>query len=53
MATAARGYTLFAAVFHRCRRWMIVRDFSLRSDLDKVDEFVCENNRDYGNLFAK
>jgi hypothetical protein len=33
--------------------WAIVRTFPLRSDLDKVDEFVCENNKDYKNLFGK
>ena len=33
--------------------WTIVRTFPLRPDLDKVDEFVCENNKDYKNLFAK
>ena len=29
------------------------RSFSLRADLAKVDEFVCENNRDYKVLFSK
>jgi hypothetical protein len=33
--------------------WMIIRDFGARPDLDRVDEFVCENNRDYRGLFAK
>ena len=29
------------------------RSFSLRPDMAKVDEFVCENNRDYTGLFDK
>jgi hypothetical protein len=33
--------------------WTIVRTFPLRTDLEKVDEFVCENNKDYKNLFGK
>ena len=33
--------------------WTIVRSFPLRTDLDKVDEFVCENNKDYKSLFGK
>jgi hypothetical protein len=33
--------------------WTIVRTFPLRADLDKVDEFVCENNKDYKELFGK
>jgi len=33
--------------------WTIVRTFPLRTDLDKVDEFVCENNKDYKSLFGK
>jgi hypothetical protein len=32
---------------------MPARTFSLRPELDKIDEFVCENNRDYTNLFGK
>ena len=33
--------------------WTVARSFSLRSDLLKVDEFVCENNPDYSKLFKK
>jgi hypothetical protein len=33
--------------------WTLKRTFPLRTDLDKVDEYVCENNRDYKDLFAK
>ena len=33
--------------------WTLSRSFPLRTDLDKVDEFVCENNRNYKDLFAK
>ncbi|MBV9768561.1 MAG: hypothetical protein JOZ32_03225 [Bryobacterales bacterium] len=33
--------------------WTITRVFPLRTDLDKVDEYVCENNKDYKNLFGK
>lgn len=33
--------------------WTMSRTFTLRGDLEKVDEFVCENNRDYKPLFAK
>jgi hypothetical protein len=33
--------------------WTIARTFPLRTDLDKVDEYVCENNRDYKDLFGK
>jgi hypothetical protein len=29
------------------------RTFPLRGDLEKVDEYVCENNRDYKDLFGK
>ncbi|HUI78629.1 MAG TPA: hypothetical protein VLY24_11950 [Bryobacteraceae bacterium] len=35
------------------KSWTIARTFALRTDLDKVDEFVCENNKDYKNLFGK
>ena len=35
------------------RPWTLSRSFPLRTDLDKVDEFVCENNRNYKDLFAK
>ena len=33
--------------------WTIARTFALRTDLDKVDEYVCENNKDYKDLFGK
>jgi hypothetical protein len=33
--------------------WTITRTYPLRPDLDKVDEYVCENNRDYKDLFGK
>jgi hypothetical protein len=33
--------------------WKIARRFSLRSDLSKVDEFVCEHNEDYSKYFKK
>jgi hypothetical protein len=29
------------------------RSYALRPDMSKVDEFVCENNRDYSNFFKK
>jgi hypothetical protein len=33
--------------------WTLIRTFPLRTDLDKVDEYVCENNKDYKDLFGK
>lgn len=33
--------------------WVISRTFPLRTDLEKVQEFVCENNRDYKPFFKK
>ena len=33
--------------------WTMTRTFPLRTDLDKVDEYVCENNKDYKDLFGK
>jgi hypothetical protein len=33
--------------------WTITRRFSLRPDLNKVDEFVCEHNEDYSKYFKK
>jgi hypothetical protein len=33
--------------------WKLTRTFPVRTDLDKVDEYVCENNKDYKNLFGK
>ena len=35
------------------RPWTVSRTFPLRSDLNKIDEFVCENNKDYSKLFVK
>jgi hypothetical protein len=32
--------------------WVITRTFTLRSDLKRIDEFICENNRDYRPLFG-
>ena len=31
--------------------WKVARTFTLRPDLAKIDEFVCENNQDYGKFF--
>jgi hypothetical protein len=33
--------------------WTLTRTFPLRTDLEKVDEYVCENNKDYKDLFGK
>jgi hypothetical protein len=33
--------------------WKMTRSFGLRTDLAKIDEFVCEHNPDYGKLFEK
>jgi hypothetical protein len=33
--------------------WTVSRGFALRSDMSKVDEFVCEHNPDYSKLFEK
>jgi hypothetical protein len=33
--------------------WTEDRTFALRPELEKIDEFVCENNRDYSKLFKK
>jgi len=35
------------------RPFVVTRNFALRPDLAKVDEFVCENNRDYSIFFKK
>src|SRR5581483_1920066 len=35
------------------RPWTVTRTFPLRPDLNKIDEFVCENNKDYSKLFVK
>jgi len=32
--------------------YTLTRNFSLRADLKRIDEFVCENNRDYRPLFG-
>jgi hypothetical protein len=32
--------------------WTIARTFALRPDLKRIDEFICENNRDYKPLFG-
>ncbi len=33
--------------------WTVTRSFALRPDLVKIDEFVCENNKDYSSFFEK
>jgi len=33
--------------------WTITRSFSLRPELKRIEEFICENNRDYRPLFGK
>ncbi len=33
--------------------WTDNRTFSLQPQLEKIDEFVCENNRDYSKMFKK
>ena len=33
--------------------WMVHRILPLRTDLERVDEFICENNHDYSGLFQK
>lgn len=33
--------------------WTESRTFPLRPELEKIDEFVCENNRDYSKMFKK
>ena len=35
------------------RPFTVMRSFALRPDLNRIDEFVCENNRDYSKLFEK
>ena len=32
--------------------WTITRTFTFRPDLKRIDEFICENNRDYKPLFG-
>jgi hypothetical protein len=34
------------------RPYVVTRSFALRPDLKKIDEFVCENNKDYKELFV-
>src|SRR5215831_6946914 len=34
------------------RPWVLSRTFTLRPDLKRIDEFICENNRDYRPLFG-
>ena len=34
------------------RPWTVTRTYPLRADLKKIDEFVCENNKDYKDLFV-
>jgi len=33
--------------------WKLTRTFPPRTDLAKIGEFVCENNRDYSGMFGK
>jgi len=33
--------------------WRVTRSFGLRTDLNKIDEFVCEHNEDYSKFFEK
>jgi hypothetical protein len=33
--------------------WTLTRGFALRTDMSKVDEFVCEHNPDYSKFFEK
>src|SRR5262245_8125756 len=33
--------------------YTLTRTFALRPDLRRIDEFICENNRDYRSLFGK
>jgi hypothetical protein len=35
------------------RPWSVKRSFPVRPDLVKIDEFICENNKEYQHLFAK
>ena len=32
--------------------WVSTRTFGLRQDLKRIDEFICENNRDYRSLYG-
>lgn len=32
--------------------WVVTRTFALRPDSKRIDEFICENNRDYRTLFG-
>jgi hypothetical protein len=33
--------------------WRVTRRFGIRTDLSRIDEFVCEHNQDYGKFFGK
>jgi hypothetical protein len=33
--------------------WVVARSFAFRPEFDKIDEFVCENNPDYRELYEK
>jgi hypothetical protein len=33
--------------------WVVRRTFGLRAEFDRIDEFFCENNRNYKDLFEK
>jgi hypothetical protein len=33
--------------------WTLTRTFAARPDLKRIDEFICENNRDYRPFFGK
>jgi hypothetical protein len=33
--------------------WVVARNFLFRPEFDRVDEFFCENNRHYRDLFDK
>jgi hypothetical protein len=35
------------------RPWTVVNNFRLRPELNKIDEFVCENKKDYSDYFEK
>jgi plastocyanin len=32
--------------------WVVTRTFSLKTEAKRIDEFVCENNKDYKELFV-
>jgi hypothetical protein len=35
------------------RPWTVANDFRLRPELNKIDEFICENKKDYSDYFEK